>query len=294
MRPEKSSTISPSTSKAAPGRCFRRSFRHSEATQLQDYALRAHRALKLGAYSRIDFRRDAAGHFWCLEANSLPGMTSTSLLPQAAAAAGIDFPTLLERICTGAIRPPLGAQTFNFPPAVGRSRRARATTSEDFQSCENPLCCLAMRALRFATLATTAVLADAEYPAPGGRAEMDQVRLPLRRMMHLPDCGGRTRVTMRSRAKYSLPQMRFVMRPRPNVIPVKFDAHDVFCAKGMWLTSNPPKRYLQFQIDDTIYSALVVARITAPKLGRPLHPSLRTLRRPSRCGLQGEAQRRWL
>jgi D-alanine-D-alanine ligase len=77
----------------------------TETTQLQDYALRAHRALKLGAYSRIDFRRDATGHFWCLEANSLPGMTSTSLLPQAAAAAGIDFPTLLERICRGAVRP---------------------------------------------------------------------------------------------------------------------------------------------------------------------------------------------
>ena len=76
-----------------------------ETTQLQEYALRAHRALKLGTYSRVDFRRDAAGHFWCLEANSLPGMTSTSLLPQAAAAAGIDFPTLLERICRGAIKP---------------------------------------------------------------------------------------------------------------------------------------------------------------------------------------------
>jgi D-alanine-D-alanine ligase len=77
----------------------------AEATQLQEYALRAHRALKLGAYSRIDFRRDAAGQFWCLEANSLPGMTATSLLPQAARAAGIDFPTLLERICKGAIKP---------------------------------------------------------------------------------------------------------------------------------------------------------------------------------------------
>jgi D-alanine-D-alanine ligase len=76
-----------------------------ESARLQDYALRAHRALKLGAYSRIDFRRDAAGQFWCLEANSLPGMTATSLLPQAARAAGMDFPTLLERICKGAIKP---------------------------------------------------------------------------------------------------------------------------------------------------------------------------------------------
>jgi D-alanine-D-alanine ligase len=72
---------------------------------VQNYALRAHQVLKLGTYSRIDFRRDAAGEFWCLEANSLPGLTGTSLLPQAAQAAGIDFPMLLERICKGAIRP---------------------------------------------------------------------------------------------------------------------------------------------------------------------------------------------
>jgi D-alanine-D-alanine ligase len=77
----------------------------AESVKIQDYALRAHRALKLGAYSRIDFRRDAAGQFWCLEANSLPGMTATSLLPQAARAAGMDFPTLLESICRGAIKP---------------------------------------------------------------------------------------------------------------------------------------------------------------------------------------------
>jgi D-alanine-D-alanine ligase len=76
----------------------------AEALQLQDYALKAHRVLKLGAYSRIDFRRDFNGGFWCLEANSLPGMTATSLLPQAAKVAGISFPELLERICKGAIR----------------------------------------------------------------------------------------------------------------------------------------------------------------------------------------------
>ncbi len=77
----------------------------AECARVQDYALRAHQVLKLGIYSRIDFRRDAAGEFWCLEANSLPGLTATSLLPQAAGAAGIDFPTLLDRICKGAIRP---------------------------------------------------------------------------------------------------------------------------------------------------------------------------------------------
>ena len=74
----------------------------AESDLLQEYARRVHRVLKLGAYSRCDFRRDAAGGFWCLEANSLPGMTATSLLPQAAKAAGIDFSELLDRICRGA------------------------------------------------------------------------------------------------------------------------------------------------------------------------------------------------
>jgi D-alanine-D-alanine ligase len=76
----------------------------TEAGQLQRLALAAHRALKLGVYSRVDFRRDPAGDFWCLEVNSLPGLTATSLLPQAARAAGIDFATLIARICQGAAR----------------------------------------------------------------------------------------------------------------------------------------------------------------------------------------------
>jgi D-alanine-D-alanine ligase len=76
----------------------------AESALIQDYARRAHGVLKLGSYSRIDFRRDQAGGFWCLEANSLPGMTATSLLPQAAKAAGIEFPELIDRICRGALK----------------------------------------------------------------------------------------------------------------------------------------------------------------------------------------------
>jgi hypothetical protein len=53
---------------------------------------------------------------------------------------------------------------------------------------------------------------------------------------------------------------------KTDVIPVKFEDHDVFCANRLWLTSNPPRRYLQFRIEDTVYSALVVGRITPPKL----------------------------
>lgn len=75
-----------------------------QSSRLQDFALRAHRTLKLGYYSRVDFRMDESGGIWCLEANSLPGLTATSLLPQAAQAAGIDFPELLERICQGAVK----------------------------------------------------------------------------------------------------------------------------------------------------------------------------------------------
>jgi len=76
------------------------------AARVQELAVRAHAALKLGAYSRIDFRMDAQGGIWCLEANSLPGMTAASLLPQAARAAGIGFPELVEQICKAAIRLP--------------------------------------------------------------------------------------------------------------------------------------------------------------------------------------------
>lgn len=69
-----------------------------EATaQLQAYALRAFRVLKLRGYARIDFIL-AREQFYCLEANTLPGMTATSLLPKAAAAAGVSFPDLCERI----------------------------------------------------------------------------------------------------------------------------------------------------------------------------------------------------
>ncbi|MDD5033114.1 MAG: D-alanine--D-alanine ligase [Methylococcaceae bacterium] len=70
---------------------------------VQEFGLRAHRALKLQDYSRVDFRMDAQGRIWCLEVNSLPGLTSASLLPQSAAATGISFPQLCERICQLAI-----------------------------------------------------------------------------------------------------------------------------------------------------------------------------------------------
>jgi D-alanine-D-alanine ligase len=65
-------------------------------------SLLAHEALKLGGYSRVDFRLTPAGELFCLEVNTLPGMTATSLMPQAARAVGIEFPELCERICRSA------------------------------------------------------------------------------------------------------------------------------------------------------------------------------------------------
>jgi D-alanine-D-alanine ligase len=74
-----------------------------EAVALADQALRAFRALKLRGYARIDFRLDPAGGLYCLEANTLPGLTELSLMPQAAAARGLSFVQLCERIVAIAI-----------------------------------------------------------------------------------------------------------------------------------------------------------------------------------------------
>ena len=70
-----------------------------EATQAVRYAaLAAKRALGLEIYSRVDVILASDGRLNVLEINTIPGMTETSLLPKAAAAAGLDFPTLCERI----------------------------------------------------------------------------------------------------------------------------------------------------------------------------------------------------
>jgi D-alanine-D-alanine ligase len=74
-----------------------------QTEKIQNLAVRVHRALKLDVYSRVDFRMDGDGRFWCLEVNTLPGLTEASLLPRAAAAVGIGFPELCERICRGAL-----------------------------------------------------------------------------------------------------------------------------------------------------------------------------------------------
>jgi D-alanine-D-alanine ligase len=66
--------------------------------RLRALALEVHRALRLRDCSRVDFIVDGEGRAWCLEANASPGMTSNSLLPKAARAAGIAFPDVCDRI----------------------------------------------------------------------------------------------------------------------------------------------------------------------------------------------------
>lgn len=70
--------------------------------KIQNEALKVHRILNLGFYSRVDFLLDENNDFYCLEANALPGMTPTSLLPQEASSVGIGYNALCEKICNSA------------------------------------------------------------------------------------------------------------------------------------------------------------------------------------------------
>ena len=68
------------------------------AERMKALTVRAFQALKLNVYSRADFILDADGNLYCLEMNTLPGMTSASLLPKEALADGIEYGDLCELI----------------------------------------------------------------------------------------------------------------------------------------------------------------------------------------------------
>ena len=74
-----------------------------ELALISENTRRVFEALRLSGYARVDYILDENGVFWCLEANTLPGMTPTSLLPQEAAAVGIGYDELCERIIKTAI-----------------------------------------------------------------------------------------------------------------------------------------------------------------------------------------------
>lgn len=83
-----------------------------KAEEMQAYAERGHRLLSLRAYSRLDFMMGKDGQVYCLEANTLPGMTPTSLIPQEAAALGMSFPELCEKLIQVSIQ--------GYEPDAGR------------------------------------------------------------------------------------------------------------------------------------------------------------------------------
>lgn len=72
--------------------------------EMQQYAEKAFAALRLKNYARMDFMMGEKGDIYCLEANTLPGMTPVSLLPQEAAAIGIEYGELCEKIMEAALR----------------------------------------------------------------------------------------------------------------------------------------------------------------------------------------------
>ena len=72
--------------------------------KVQETALAAHRCLGLSGYSRTDFRLNESGELFVLEVNTLPGMTSASLVPKEAAAEGMDFGELLETLLSYAMK----------------------------------------------------------------------------------------------------------------------------------------------------------------------------------------------
>jgi len=74
------------------------------AEQLQEYAAAAHRSLRCCGCSRVDFRVTEGGEPYVLEVNTIPGMTETSLLPDAARAAGMSFVALCEASIEMALR----------------------------------------------------------------------------------------------------------------------------------------------------------------------------------------------
>ena len=69
-----------------------------QTKRMQAYAQLAAKTIGLDTYSRMDFLMDEDGAMYCLEANTLPGMTPTSLIPQEAAVIGMNYNQLCEKL----------------------------------------------------------------------------------------------------------------------------------------------------------------------------------------------------
>jgi len=91
----------------------------NKSKEAQDLALDAYRVLGCQDFARVDFRLSHEGELQCLEVNTIPGMTGTSLVPMAARAGGRPFPQLVDEICRLALsRRGSGRILAQSPPSV--------------------------------------------------------------------------------------------------------------------------------------------------------------------------------
>ncbi|MFO1506796.1 MAG: D-alanine--D-alanine ligase [Lysobacterales bacterium] len=91
-------------------------------TQLRGLALQAFDALACFGWGRVDVMRDRAGRNWLLEVNTAPGMTSHSLVPKAAAQAGMDYAELCWRVLETSFDRQPGNGTHSAPPTHATAR----------------------------------------------------------------------------------------------------------------------------------------------------------------------------
>ena len=148
-----SSTTTPSTTAGIAEEIFPAPIPEGLARRLGELAVETHRALGLRDFSRVDFRLDGNGEPSVLEANTLPGMTTRSLLPQSAAVAGISFPELCDRIAPPRRRASAVIPQRSVRPPDGRSWRPRrapgAVTTSPFRPCRRASCPRPGRRCRF-------------------------------------------------------------------------------------------------------------------------------------------------
>ena len=80
----------------------------AEEKQLQEISLRAFQAVGASGWGRIDAMQDEQGKFWLLEVNTVPGMTSHSLVPKAANAVGYSF----DELCVAILEQTLAGKAY--------------------------------------------------------------------------------------------------------------------------------------------------------------------------------------
>ena len=96
----------------------------AQASRIQALALDAHRALKLDDYSRVDFRMDADGNFWCLEVNTLPGLSSGKPFAASGRSLRDRLPGTLRAPVRGRAQAPRRVPSVRVAPVARRVRLA--------------------------------------------------------------------------------------------------------------------------------------------------------------------------